>query len=80
MLSGFRSEAKISFNIEDIAPLKVVDYIAKYSNRDLLGARMKGELPIPILDVFRYPIEVMTTKKNNELTFLILKKPNKFLH
>lgn len=62
ILSGFKSETT-SLNIEDIAPIKVEEYITKYFNRDLLGARMKVELPIPILDIFRYPLEVRIKKK-----------------
>lgn len=60
LLSGFTNDVHTDTKIEDIAPAKVVEYITKYSNRDLLGARMKGELPIPILEVFRYPLEVKT--------------------
>lgn len=62
LLSGFKNEPRSDLNVEDVAPSTVVDYIAKYSNRDLLGARMKGELPIPILDVFKYPLEVIRTE------------------
>lgn len=56
IVSGFKGMSPKG--IQDISPKKVVDYIEKYSNRDLLGARMKGQMPIPILDVLRYPLEV----------------------
>lgn len=56
MVSGFKGPSTPS--ITDIAPIKVIDYIEKYSNRDMLGARMKGHMPIPVLEALRYPLEV----------------------
>uniref|UniRef100_A0A336LVZ4 CSON002584 protein n=1 Tax=Culicoides sonorensis TaxID=179676 RepID=A0A336LVZ4_CULSO len=74
LLTGFKSETSSGSTLEDIAPKKVVEYISRYSNRDLLGARMKGELPIPILDVFRYPLEVCSMFYESTEVKLIMEK------
>jgi len=55
LLSGFKNEKA---TIKEIVPKAVQSYIEKFSNRDMLGARMVGKLPVPIVDVLRYPIQV----------------------
>ncbi|XP_052842639.1 UDP-glucuronosyltransferase 2C1 isoform X1 [Drosophila gunungcola] len=55
-LSGFPAD----FNIEglhEVTPTGLVEYIHNYTNWDLLGARMAGEMPIKPWDGLRYAFE-----------------------
>ncbi|XP_062715307.1 UDP-glucosyltransferase 2 isoform X2 [Aedes albopictus] len=52
-LSGF--PADFSFNgLQEVTPSGLVEFIRNYTNWDLLGARMRGDLPLSLWDVFRY--------------------------
>lgn len=42
----------------EITPAGLVEYIQNYTNWDLLGSRMSGEMPISVWDGFRYAFEV----------------------
>ena len=56
-LNGFPSD--FHFNgLHEVTPSGLVEYIRNYTNWDLLGARMSGEMPISIWDGVRYAFEV----------------------
>ncbi|CRK91551.1 CLUMA_CG005208, isoform A [Clunio marinus] len=55
-LSGFPADFHINGLVE-ITPTGFVQYIQNYTNWDLLGRRMRNQLPVPLLDIMRYPIE-----------------------
>ncbi|XP_039501343.2 UDP-glucosyltransferase 2 [Drosophila santomea] len=70
-LSGFPAD----FNIEglhEVAPAGLVEYIHNYTNWDLLGSRMAGEMPIKPWDGLRYAFEscdaMFRDSKTMELT------------
>ncbi|XP_063828822.1 UDP-glucosyltransferase 2 [Ostrinia nubilalis] len=44
--------------LEEIAPEGLVSYVREYMSWDLVGARMRGEEPLPIKDMLRYGYEV----------------------
>lgn len=58
LLSGFRADFAFD-GLFEITPTGLVDYIQNYTkNWDLVGARMRGDLPISVWDIMRYPVEV----------------------
>lgn len=46
--------------LEEITPAGLVFYVRNFTNWDLLGARMRGEDPLHILDILRFPYQVRT--------------------
>jgi len=56
-ISGFPADINIE-GLEEVAPAGLVEYIHNYTNWDLLGARMAGEMPIKPWDGLRYAFEV----------------------
>lgn len=56
-MSGFPADFSLNGMIE-VTPSGLSQYIQNYTNWDLVGKRMKGEMPISFFDVLRYPIEV----------------------
>lgn len=57
LISAFPPDFHIE-GLEEIAPEGVVSYVRNYMTWDLVGARMKGEDPLPKKDIFRYGYEV----------------------
>ncbi|XP_055920237.1 UDP-glucosyltransferase 2 isoform X2 [Eupeodes corollae] len=55
-LSGFPADFSIN-GLHEITPSGLVEYIHNYTNWDLLGARMSGEMPISIWDGIRYAFQ-----------------------
>ncbi len=47
--------------LHEVSPTGLVNYIQNFTNWDLVGARMRGDLPVSVWDVMRYPIEVCYT-------------------
>lgn len=45
--------------LEEITPAGLVFYVKNFTNWDLVGARMRGEEPVPPLDMIRYGYEVI---------------------
>ncbi|KAJ2951448.1 hypothetical protein O0L34_g13601 [Tuta absoluta] len=43
--------------LEELAPEGLVSYVRSYMVHDLVGARMRGQDPLPIQDIFRYGYE-----------------------
>lgn len=56
-LSGFPAD-NVQPGLEEITPMALVEYIANFTTYDLLGARLRNQMPISPWDAFRYPIEV----------------------
>ncbi|XP_053694505.1 UDP-glucosyltransferase 2 [Sabethes cyaneus] len=52
-VSGFPADFALH-GLQEITPSGLVEYIRNYTNWDLLGARMRGDLPLSMWDVFRY--------------------------
>ncbi|XP_058446067.1 UDP-glucosyltransferase 2 [Malaya genurostris] len=52
-VSGFPADFAMN-GLQEITPSGLVEYIRNYTNWDLLGARMRGDLPLSLWDVFRY--------------------------
>lgn len=44
--------------LEEITPAGLVFYVKNFTNWDLVGARMRGEDPVPPLDMLRFASEV----------------------
>lgn len=57
-LSGFPADNNVQPGLEEITPMALVEYIANFTSYDLLGARLRNQMPISPWDAFRYPIEV----------------------
>ncbi|KAH8372698.1 hypothetical protein KR009_003055, partial [Drosophila setifemur] len=55
-LSGFPADFHID-GLHEVTPAGLVEYIQNYTNWDLLGARMAGEMPIKPWDGLRYAFE-----------------------
>lgn len=56
-LSGFPADG-VQDGLEEIAPLALAEFITNFTNYDLLGARLRNQLPVSLWDVIRYPVEV----------------------
>lgn len=56
-LSGFIADTN-EIGLQEVTPSGLVNYIQNFTNWDLVGARMRGDLPVSAWDVMRYPIEV----------------------
>lgn len=57
-LNGFLADFTLD-GLHEITPAGLVNYIQNYTqNWDLVGARMRGDLPISLWDAIRYPLEV----------------------
>ncbi|XP_063385415.1 UDP-glucosyltransferase 2 [Cydia fagiglandana] len=55
-MSAFPPDFHIQ-GLEEIAPEGLVSYVRNYMTYDLVGARMRGEEPLPVKDIFRYGYE-----------------------
>ncbi|XP_049875086.1 UDP-glucosyltransferase 2 [Pectinophora gossypiella] len=56
LISAFPPDFHIE-GLEEMAPEGLVSYVRSYMSWDLVGARMRGEDPLPIKDIFRYGYE-----------------------
>lgn len=56
-MSGFIADVN-DFGLHEVTPTSIVNYIQNFTNWDLVGARMRGDLPVSAWDVLRYPFEV----------------------
>lgn len=56
-LSGFPAD-NVQAGLEEITPMGLVEYIKNYTTYDLLGARLRNQMPISVWDALRYPVEV----------------------
>lgn len=56
-LSGFPAD-NAQAGLEEITPIGLVEYISNYTTYDLLGARLRNQMPISVWDALRYPVEV----------------------
>lgn len=59
-LSGFPADFHFE-GLHEVTPGGLVEFIQNYTNWDLLGSRMNGEMPIKPWDGLRYAFEVSTT-------------------
>ncbi|XP_070507743.1 UDP-glucosyltransferase 2 [Chironomus tepperi] len=66
-LNGFPPDFHLDGLVE-ITPRNLVGYIQNYTNWDLLGRRMKNLQPIPLFDIFRYPVEACDAMLNDHET------------
>lgn len=66
-ISGFPADFNIE-GLEEVAPAGLVEYIHNYTNWDLLGARMAGEMPIKPWDGLRYAFESCDAMLGDEET------------
>ncbi|XP_028031956.1 2-hydroxyacylsphingosine 1-beta-galactosyltransferase [Bombyx mandarina] len=55
-ISAFPPDFHIA-GLEEIAPEGLVSYVKSYMSWDLVGARMRGEEPLPAFDILRYGYE-----------------------
>ncbi len=44
--------------VNEINPTNLVLYIKNFTNWDLLGPKLRGQMPVPIVDVFKFGYEV----------------------
>lgn len=56
-INAFPTEARNPF-IEEINPTNLVLYIKNFTNWDLLGAKLRGEMPVPVIDIFKFGYQV----------------------
>ncbi|XP_034103166.1 UDP-glucosyltransferase 2 [Drosophila albomicans] len=66
-LSGFPADFHME-GLHEVSPMKLVEYIQNYTNWDLLGARMNGEMPIKPWDGLRYAFESCDAMLNDAET------------
>lgn len=57
-LNGFPPDFHVQ-GLHEITPAGLVDYIQNYTNWDLLGARMSGDMPLSFWDGVRYAFQVL---------------------
>lgn len=57
-LSGFPADSNVQAGLEEVTPMALVEFIANFTDYDLLGARLRNQMPISAWDVIRYPVEV----------------------
>ncbi|ETN60417.1 hypothetical protein AND_007961 [Anopheles darlingi] len=70
-LNGF--PADFTFNgLQEVTPSGLVEYIRNYTNWDLLGARMRGDLPLSVWDVFRFPWQICDATLEDKETLDLL--------
>ncbi|KAJ6636074.1 Nischarin, partial [Pseudolycoriella hygida] len=55
-LNGFIADIH-EIGLHEVTPTGLIDYIQNFTNWDLVGARMRGDLPVSVWDVLRYPFE-----------------------
>lgn len=55
-LSGFPAD-NVQPGLEEITPLGLAEYISNFTTYDLLGARLRNQMPISVWDALRYPVE-----------------------
>lgn len=56
-MNGFQADFHVD-GLEEVTPQRLVQYIANYTDWDLVGARYTGHAPLSMADAMRYPIEV----------------------
>lgn len=56
-LNAFPSDFYLE-GLEEVTPTSYVVYINNFTNWDLVGARIKGEEPVPLLDMIKFGYEV----------------------
>lgn len=62
-LNGFLADFQLD-GLNEITPSGLVNYIQNYTQDwDLVGARMRGVLPISLWDAIRYPLEVIKRER-----------------
>lgn len=57
LISAFAPDFHIP-GLEEIAPEGLATYVRGYMTFDLVGARMRGEEPLPLYDILRYGYQV----------------------
>lgn len=55
-ISAFPPDFHIA-GLEEIAPEGLVSYVKGFMSQDLVGAKMRGEEPVPVGDILRYGYE-----------------------
>lgn len=46
--------------VEEISPLGFVLYVRNFTNWDILGPRIRGKDPVPLLQIFQYGYQVIS--------------------
>jgi len=64
--------------LEEITPANLVFYVRNFTNWDLVGARMRGEEPVPMYDVLRYPYEACEEMYSDLEMITFLESKQKF--
>lgn len=64
--------------LEEIAPEGIISYVRSYMSSDLVGARMRGEEPLPVHDVIRYAYEICDAFYNDYETRSFLRSGRNF--
>lgn len=57
--------------IDEINPTNLVMYIKNFTNWDLLGPKLRGQMPVPIIDIFKFGYEVRTHLIFNQFISLL---------
>lgn len=66
-INAFPTENPMS-SIHEINPTNLVLYIKNFTNWDLLGPKLRGEMPVPIIDAFKFGYQVKKITVNNRIT------------
>ncbi|XP_066145749.1 UDP-glucosyltransferase 2-like [Euwallacea fornicatus] len=76
-LNAFPSDFYLE-GLEEIAPTSYVVYIRNFTNWDLVGARIKGEEPVPLLDMIKFGYEACEVLLSDTETKEFLRSGQKF--
>ncbi|KAL4713315.1 hypothetical protein ACJJTC_015302 [Scirpophaga incertulas] len=63
-ISAFPPDFHIE-GLEEFAPEGLASYVRRYMSLDLVGARMRGEEPLPPKDIIRFPYEICDSFYND---------------
>uniref|UniRef100_A0A4Y0ATD9 UDP-glucuronosyltransferase n=2 Tax=Anopheles funestus TaxID=62324 RepID=A0A4Y0ATD9_ANOFN len=70
-LNGFPADFTLH-GLQEVTPSGLVEYIRNYTNWDLLGARMRGDMPLSLWDAFRYSWQVCDATLEDKETMDLL--------
>ncbi|XP_052864670.1 UDP-glucosyltransferase 2 [Anopheles cruzii] len=70
-LNGFPADFTLN-GLQEVTPSGLVEYIRNYTNWDLLGARMRGDWPLSVWDVFRFPFQICDATLEDKETLDLL--------
>ncbi|XP_017874534.1 PREDICTED: UDP-glucuronosyltransferase-like [Drosophila arizonae] len=70
-VNGFQADFHVD-GLEEVTPQRLVQYIANYTDWDLVGARYSGHAPLSMADAMRYPIEACNSLLNDPATQRLL--------